>query len=171
MEVPLACLQTGKLNYNYIKKMNSLLICVSRNPGCELICRAVSVTKEVKQAESGQSGKDVALEVNTVISPPVRERSTYGRLEQNKNPSSLLGDLRQALLETSSICVKQHTWLPGLEAVHGQALSPGSGVISVGWLAGSPCTSSTPKAPIITAFLYVPLLISRVSMNNTVLLF
>lgn len=67
------------------------------------------MTKEVKQAESGQSGKDVALEVNTVISPPVRERSTSGRLEQNKNPGSLLGDLRQALLETSSICVKQHT--------------------------------------------------------------
>lgn len=79
MEVPLACLQTGKLN-NYIKKMNPLLICVSQNPGCELICRAVPMTKGVKQAESGGSGKDVALEVNTIISPPVRERSTSGRL-------------------------------------------------------------------------------------------
>lgn len=74
MAVPLACLQAGKLNYNYMKKMNSLLICVSRNPGCELIGRA----------ESGGAGKDVVLEVNTIISPPVRERSTSGRLAKQE---------------------------------------------------------------------------------------
>lgn len=53
--------------------MNSLLICVSRHPGCELICRAVSMTKEVKQAESGGSRREVTSDVNTVNSPPVRE--------------------------------------------------------------------------------------------------
>ena len=61
----------------------------------EIICRAVSVRQEAKQAASGGSRKDVTLEVNIISSPPARERSTSGRHWKNKNPGSLLGDLRQ----------------------------------------------------------------------------
>lgn len=61
--------------------------------------RAVSVTEEVTWAESGDSGKEVTLDVNVITPSPVRERTTSGRHWKNKQPGSLLGDLRQALLQ------------------------------------------------------------------------
>lgn len=43
----------------------------------EIICRAVSVMQEAKQAASGGSRKDVILEVNIIASPPAREREVH----------------------------------------------------------------------------------------------
>lgn len=81
----------------------------------EILCRAVSVIQQAKQAASEGSRKDVNLEVTIPTWPPVREWNTSGRHQTNKNPGSLHGDLRQVLLEPLSIFLRQHirTGRPG----------------------------------------------------------
>lgn len=83
--------------------------------------------KEVKQAEWGSSRKDATLEVNTIPSSPVRKGTPSGKhWKKKKKPGSLLGDLRQALLESLPIFLKQLTWTagPGGSSQDRQALAP-----------------------------------------------
>ena len=82
--------------------------------------------KEVKQAEWGSSGKDATLEVNTIPSSPVTKGSPSGKHWKKKKPGSLLGDLRQVLLESLRIFLKQLTWTagPGESSQDRQALAP-----------------------------------------------
>lgn len=120
----------------------------------EIVCRAVSVMQEAKQAVSGASRKDVTLEVNIIASPPVRERRTSGRHWKNKNPSSLLGHLRQAWLEPASTFLQHHIWTGRPGACPWNRPLPK--LIKVMQGGRKSRTGSTPRGPTITAFSYVP---------------
>lgn len=72
-----------------------------------------------------QEGCNLGSKHNPVLTCEKRN-SIWKALEKKKKPGSLLGDLRQALLESLPIFLKQLTWTagPGGSSQDRQALAP-----------------------------------------------